>query len=75
LNEFLRRLEEPATSALYRDLDEIWERGAAALSRRLRDAGLPVQVANLSSIWTICFTRPSAYNWMFQTICGRKVWR
>jgi len=75
MNEFLRRLEEPATSALYRDLDEIWERGAAALSRRLRDAGLPVQVANLSSIWTICFTRPSAYNWMFQTICGRKVWR
>jgi len=25
-----------------------------------------VQVANLSSIWTICYTRPSAYNWMFQ---------
>ena len=34
--------------------------------KRLRDAGLPVQVANLSSIWTICYTRPSAYNWMFQ---------
>jgi len=27
---------------------------------------LPVQVANLSSIWTICYTRPSAYNWMLQ---------
>jgi glutamate-1-semialdehyde 2,1-aminomutase len=66
MNEFLRRLEEPAISTLYRDLDEIWERGAAALSRRLRNAGLPVQVAYLSSIWTICFTRPSAYNWMFQ---------
>ena len=25
-----------------------------------------MQVANLSSIWTICYTRPSAYNWMFQ---------
>jgi glutamate-1-semialdehyde 2,1-aminomutase len=23
-------------------------------------------VTNLSSIWTICYTRPSAYNWMFQ---------
>jgi glutamate-1-semialdehyde 2,1-aminomutase len=66
MNEFLRRLEEPAICALYRDLDEIWDRRAAALNRRLRDAGLPVQVANLSSIWTICYTRPSAYNWMFQ---------
>ena len=65
-NEFLRRLEEPAIDALYRDLDEIWDRRAAALNQRLRDAALPVQVANLSSIWTICYTRPSAYNWMFQ---------
>ena len=65
-NEFLRRLEEPAVCALYRDLDEIWDRRAAALNRRLGDAGLPVQVGNLSSIWTICYTRPSAYNWMFQ---------
>src|SRR6516165_5359106 len=66
MNEFLRRLEEPAIRALYRDLDAIWDRRAAALNRRLGDAGLPVQVANLSSIWTICYTRPSAYNWMFQ---------
>jgi len=66
MNEFLRRLEDPAIDALYRDLDEIWDRRAAVLNKRLRDAGLPVQVANLSSIWTICYTRPSAYNWMFQ---------
>jgi glutamate-1-semialdehyde 2,1-aminomutase len=66
MNEFLRRLEEPEIEALYRDLDETWNCRADALNRRLRDAGLPAQVANLSSIWTICYTRPSAYNWMFQ---------
>ena len=66
MNEFLRRLEDPAIHALYRDLDEIWDRRAAVLNKRLRDAGLPVQIAHLSSIWTICYTRPSAYNWMFQ---------
>ena len=66
MNEFLRRLEEPAIRALYCDLDEIWDRRAMALNQRLRHTGLPVQVANLSSIWTICYTRPSAYNWMFQ---------
>ena len=66
MNEFLRRLDEPEIAALYRDLDETWDRRAAALNRRLRDAGLPVQMANLSSIWIICYTQPSAYNWMFQ---------
>jgi len=66
MNEFLRHLEEPAIGALYRDLDETWDRRAASLNRRLRDAELPVRVTNLSSIWTICYTRPSAYNWMFQ---------
>ena len=25
-----------------------------------------MQVANLSSIWTVCYTRPSRYNWMLQ---------
>jgi glutamate-1-semialdehyde 2,1-aminomutase len=66
MNEFLRRLEEPEIEALYRDLDETWNYRAATFNRRLRDAGLPVQVANLSSIWIICYTRPSAYNWLFQ---------
>src|ERR1700751_1541500 len=40
MNEFLRRLEEPAIGALYRDLDTIWDRRATALNRRLRDAVL-----------------------------------
>jgi glutamate-1-semialdehyde 2,1-aminomutase len=32
----------------------------------LRSEDLPVQVANLSTIWTVCYTRPSRYNWMLQ---------
>ena len=66
MNEFLRRLEEPAIRALYRDLDMVWDRRAAALNQRLSEARLPVQMANLSSIWMICYTQPAAYNWMFQ---------
>jgi glutamate-1-semialdehyde 2,1-aminomutase len=66
MNEFLRALEEPAVAALYADLDRVWDRRAAELNRRLSAAGLPVQVANLSSIWMIYYTQPSAYNWMLQ---------
>ncbi len=66
MNEFLRALDDPATVSLYDGLDAVWDRRASALNRRLHDADLPVQVANLSSIWLVYYTSPSAYNWMFQ---------
>jgi glutamate-1-semialdehyde 2,1-aminomutase len=66
MHEFLQRLATPDIQALYRDLDATWDRRALALNARLREAGLPVQVANLSSIWTVSYTQPSRYNWMLQ---------
>jgi glutamate-1-semialdehyde 2,1-aminomutase len=66
MDEFLRHMETPATRALYGNLDELWNGRAAELNRRLRKRGLPVQVANLSSIWTVSYTRPCRYNWMLQ---------
>jgi glutamate-1-semialdehyde 2,1-aminomutase len=64
--EFLRRLEGEPVRALYRGLDERWNLRARALNERLSAAGLPVRIANLSSIWTIGYALPSRYNWMFQ---------
>ncbi|MGH8231970.1 MAG: aminotransferase class III-fold pyridoxal phosphate-dependent enzyme [Steroidobacteraceae bacterium] len=64
--EFLQRLDSEPVRALYRDLDLVWNRRARELNRRLHVAQLPVQVSNLSSIWTISYLRPSRYNWMFQ---------
>jgi len=66
MHEFLTRLESAPIHALYRDLDAVWERRAATLNARLQAAELPVQVANLSSIWTLNYLKPSRYNWMFQ---------
>jgi len=66
MHEFLTRLESEPIRALYRDLDAIWERRAAELNARLEAAELPVQVANLSSIWTFNYLKASRYNWMFQ---------
>ncbi len=64
--EFLDRLQTPWVQDCYRNLDERWNARAARLNARLKAEGLPVQVANLSSIWTVFYTRPSRYNWMFQ---------
>jgi glutamate-1-semialdehyde 2,1-aminomutase len=66
MNEFLQHLDKPQFRAVYRDLDETWNGRAERLNQRLRDEGLPIQVANLSSIWTVSYTLPSRYNWMFQ---------
>src|SRR5579862_1545561 len=66
MNEFLRQLATPQTQALYDGLDDIWNERARRLNRRLSDQGLPVQVANMSSLFVICYTQPSRYNWMLQ---------
>jgi glutamate-1-semialdehyde 2,1-aminomutase len=64
--EFLERLDSDPIRALYRNLDGIWNLRAEGLNERLATAGLPVRIANLSSIWTIGYGTPSRYNWMFQ---------
>jgi len=66
MDAFLTHLESPAISAFYDGLDKTWNARAAALNRRLEEARLPLHVANLSTIWTVCYTTPSRYNWMLQ---------
>jgi glutamate-1-semialdehyde 2,1-aminomutase len=36
------------------------------LNARLEQQGLPVRVANMSTVWTVLYTQPSRYNWMLQ---------
>jgi glutamate-1-semialdehyde 2,1-aminomutase len=66
MNAFLQYLESPQARDLYRDLDQRWDARAARLNARLQAAGLPVEVANMSTVWTVCYTLPSRYNWMLQ---------
>ena len=60
------RLATPEMQAKYVGQDERWNERARRLNERLKTAGLPVQVSNLQSIWTISYLQPSRYNWMFQ---------
>jgi glutamate-1-semialdehyde 2,1-aminomutase len=66
MNEFLRFLKTPEADTLYRGLDATWDARARELNARLAAEGLPVAIENLSSIWTVCYTQPSRYNWMLQ---------
>jgi glutamate-1-semialdehyde 2,1-aminomutase len=66
MQQFLQHLDSAQVCELYRDLDRAWNDRAEWLNRRLREEALPVEVANMSSIWTVCYTQPSRYNWMLQ---------
>jgi len=66
MNELLRALETPEIAGLYQNLEGLQNGRAERLNQRLANEGLPVRVANLSSIWPVCYTRPSRYNWMLQ---------
>ena len=66
MNAFLRRLESTEVRAIYANVDRVWDERCARLNQLLQEAGMPVQIANLSSIWTVLYTRPSRYNWMLQ---------
>ncbi|MEE7492001.1 aminotransferase class III-fold pyridoxal phosphate-dependent enzyme [Methylobacterium oryzae] len=63
---FLDRLDSPEVAARYADLDATWDARAQHLNARLAQADLPVRVANMSTVWTVLYTKPSRYNWMLQ---------
>jgi glutamate-1-semialdehyde 2,1-aminomutase len=66
MDAFFDYLETDEVSRIYSSLERIWRYRAVSFNQRLRDAQLPVQIANLSSIWTVFYTVPCRYNWMLQ---------
>ena len=66
MHEFLTALESAAMRAKYENLDALWDGRAARLNASLAAAGVPLRVANFSSVWTLIYTQPSRYNWMLQ---------
>ena len=63
---FLQRLDTPEVAAIYEGLDARWNERATGFNAALAAEGVPIRIANLSSIWTVCFTTPGRYHWMLQ---------
>lgn len=66
MDAFLTQLDTPEGRALYAGGDAGWDARARRFNARFEREGLPLRVHNLASIWTVCFTRPSRYNWLLQ---------
>lgn len=66
MNAFLHRLDTPEIQTLYADLDARWDARRRAFNERMQAEGLPVKADNMSTVWTLSYTAPSRYNWMYQ---------
>jgi glutamate-1-semialdehyde 2,1-aminomutase len=66
MHEFLVAMESGEMRAKYAGLDALWNRRVDQLNAGLREAGVPLQVTNFSTVWTFIYTQASRYNWMLQ---------
>lgn len=66
MSAFLDLLDSERGRALYDGLDARWAARAEQLNAVLQARQLPVQVAALSTIWTVLYQTPARYNWMLQ---------
>ncbi|MET0291836.1 MAG: aminotransferase class III-fold pyridoxal phosphate-dependent enzyme [Steroidobacteraceae bacterium] len=63
---FLEYLDTEEAGRIYAEQDSLWQERVGELNRRLSEAGLPLRIGHLQSIWTLCYTRPSRFNWLLQ---------
>jgi glutamate-1-semialdehyde 2,1-aminomutase len=63
---FLDRLETPEIKAIYKNADSLWNTRRQQVNEEFEASGLPLRVEGMHSIWTIIYTQPSRFNWVYQ---------
>jgi glutamate-1-semialdehyde 2,1-aminomutase len=66
MSAFLDEIETPEIQAIYNGLDERWNARCKLFNDAMKANDIPMQAANMSSVWTLFYTQPSRYNWMLQ---------
>ncbi|WP_245912734.1 aminotransferase class III-fold pyridoxal phosphate-dependent enzyme [Limnohabitans curvus] len=66
MSAFLDQIETPEIQAVYEGLDERWNSRAQRFNSVMQANDIPLQAANMSSVWTLSYTQPSRYHWMLQ---------
>merc|ERR1719492_743814 len=69
MNAFLKWLEKPETvksyDTMHQNIDSFIQRANSAFKER----GFPIKLTNWFSVWSILYTAPGRYHWMFQYFC------
>ncbi len=72
MNCFLHRIDTPAVQQQYATLEATWDGRQQRTNEQFKQAGLPLRVAGMSTVWTLLFDVPSRYNWMLQFYMRRE---
>ena len=64
--EFLAWVSRPETQQLYALATSRTDAWVHAVNKTLAEESLPMRVDNLTTVWTVLFTQPGRYHWMFQ---------
>jgi glutamate-1-semialdehyde 2,1-aminomutase len=66
MNEFLRHVDNPATAETWIDIDKRWTERVDSTNTRFADIGAPCRLANMTSVWVMCYPDAGRYHWMYQ---------
>lgn len=66
MNAFLKRIHLPEYCIEPEKLDKQWNTRARIMNEALKEAGIPVRVANMTSVFVPYYIQPGRFNWMYQ---------
>lgn len=66
MHVFLNRIDSDGIRATYAAADETWNARRSSLNDSFQAADLPLRIEGMHSIWTVIYTRPSRFNWVYQ---------
>jgi len=66
MSAFLDQIKTPEIQAIYDGLDARWNARVQRFNSLMQANHIPLQAANMSSVWTLFYTQPSRFNWMLQ---------
>jgi glutamate-1-semialdehyde 2,1-aminomutase len=66
MSEFLAWVTKPKTAKLYSDATARTDKWVHDVNAALAKEEMPMRVDNLTTVWTVLFSQPGRYHWMYQ---------
>eukprot|EP00434_Breviolum_minutum_P013390 symbB.v1.2.011798.t1/scaffold773.1/size166002/7 len=66
MNAFLKWLETPETTKSYDVMHSNIDNFIKTANAKFQEKGYPIQLTNWFSVWSILYTKPGRYHWLFQ---------
>merc|ERR1740138_1114883 len=69
MNQFLKWLQKPETVNSYQLMHDNIDSFIARANLAFKEKDYPIKLTNWFSVWSVLYTKPGRYHWMFQYYC------